>query len=59
MLKPLNLTVSIGLTVRRFPEDRTTDHRELIRLADEQLYKSKTTGKNKVTVHVASPQEAA
>ena len=59
MLKPLNLTVSVGLTVRRFPEDRTADHRELIRLADEQLYKSKTTGKNKVTVHVASPQEAA
>ena len=49
--KPLNLSVSIGLAVRRFPEDRTMDQRELIRLADEQLYRAKTTGKNKVCVY--------
>ena len=46
--KPLNLSVSIGVAVRRFPEDRTVDYRELIRLADEQLYRAKTTGKNRV-----------
>ena len=50
MQKPLNLSVSLGVVVRRFPEDREMDQRELIRLADEQLYKAKTTGKNKVSV---------
>ena len=48
--KPLNLTISVGIAVRRFPQDRTMDQRELIRLADEQLYRAKTTGKNKVCV---------
>jgi len=48
--KPLNLSISIGVAVRRFPEDRSMDQRELIRLADEQLYRAKTTGKNKVCV---------
>ena len=46
--KPLNLTVSVGVAVRRFPQDRETDYRDLVRLADEQLYRAKTTGKNKV-----------
>jgi diguanylate cyclase (GGDEF)-like protein len=45
---PLDLTVSVGVSLRRFPEDRTSDHRDLIRLADEQLYRAKTSGKNKV-----------
>jgi diguanylate cyclase (GGDEF)-like protein len=49
--KPLNLGVSIGLAVRRFPDDRSMDQRELIRLADEQLYRAKATGKNKVCVY--------
>ena len=49
--KPLNLTVSVGLVGRRFPEDREQHYRDLIRLADEQLYKAKTTGKNKVCIH--------
>ncbi len=52
MLKPLNLTVSIGVCVRRFPEDKEWDFKELVRLADEQLYKAKTSGKNKVCVHL-------
>ena len=48
MQKPLNLTVSLGAIQRRYPEDRDLDYRELIRLADEQLYRAKTTGKNRV-----------
>ena len=58
--KPLNLTVSIGVAVRRFPEDRESDYREFIRLADEQLYRAKTTGKNKVCVFIPTkPQEVS
>ena len=56
--KPLNLTVSVGVSIRRFPEDREVDYRELIRLADEQLYRAKTTGKNKTCLLVPdTPQE--
>ena len=55
MQKPLNLTVSLGVAVRRFPEEREMDYRELIRIADEQLYKAKTTGKNKVCVFQHAP----
>ncbi|MBI3997244.1 MAG: GGDEF domain-containing protein [Candidatus Omnitrophica bacterium] len=58
MQKPLNLTVSVGLAVRRFPEDRQVDHRELLRLADEQLYRAKTSGKNKVCAVVPEKPEA-
>jgi len=46
--KPLELTVSVGVAVRRFPEDREMDYQELVRVADVQLYRAKTTGKNKV-----------
>ena len=46
--KPLNLTVSVGVAGRRFPEDRASDYHDLVRLADEQLYRAKTAGKNKV-----------
>jgi len=46
--KPLNITVSLGAVVRRFPQDREMDYRDLIRLADEQMYRAKTSGKNKV-----------
>ena len=55
--KPLNLSISLGVAVRRFPEDRAMDQRELIRLADEQLYKAKTSGKNKVCVYRPEPAQ--
>ncbi len=58
MQKPLNLSVSVGVAVRRFPEDRDATYTDLIRIADEQLYKAKTTGKNKVCAYrPESPQE--
>ena len=57
MQKPLNLTVSLGVAVRRFPQEREMDYRELIRIADEQLYKAKTTGKNKVCVYQPAPSK--
>ena len=55
MQKPLKLTISVGASVRRFPEHQQNDHRDLIRLADEQLLRAKTTGKNKVCV--AAPEK--
>jgi diguanylate cyclase (GGDEF)-like protein len=56
--KPLDLTVSVGVACRRFPEDRTMSYQDLIRLADDQLYRAKTTGKNKVCVLAPEkPQE--
>lgn len=59
MQKPLDLTISVGVLCRRFPEDRQMDYKDMIRLADEQLYKAKTTGKNKVCIYVPeSAQEA-
>ena len=58
--KPLNLTVSIGVMCRRFPEDRALEYRDLIRIADEQLYKAKTSGKNKISLfQPEKPQGAA
>lgn len=54
--KPLNVTISVGVAVRRFPKDRDSDYRELLRLADEELYRAKTTGKNKVCV--LTPEKA-
>ena len=49
--KPLTLSVSVGVVARRFPEDRAMTHQDLIRVADEQLYRAKTTGKNKVCLY--------
>lgn len=54
--KPLNLTVSVGVAVRRFPEDRELGYQEMVRLSDEQLYRAKTTGKNRVCA--ALPQQS-
>lgn len=56
--KPLNLTISVGVAVRRFPEDREEDFKSLIQRADEQLYKAKTTGKNKVCVTLPERPQA-
>ncbi len=55
--KPLNVTVSLGVAVRRYPEDRRMDAETLIQLADEQLYKAKTTGKNRCVLYV--PEQPA
>jgi|GEM_PF-1411163 len=57
--KPLSVTVSVGIAVRRFPEDRHMDAREMIRVADEQLYKAKTSGKNKYCLALPEGQPAA
>ncbi len=57
MQKPLNLTISIGVAVRRFPQDREMDYRELIRITDEQLYRAKATGKNKVCALQHEPSQ--
>ena len=51
--KPLNLTVSVGVACRRFPEDRDQDYKEIVRLADQELYRAKTGGKNKVCVLIS------
>lgn len=59
MQKPLGITVSLGAAVRRFPEDRQMDYRELIRLADEQLYRAKTAGKNRTCVLMPAGQKDA
>lgn len=55
--KPLNVTVSVGVMVRRYPEDRRMDAETLVRLADEQLYKAKAAGKNRCSLHV--PEQTA
>ena len=57
--KPLNLTVSVGVTSRRFPEDRELDYKDLIRTADEQLYKAKAGGKNKVCIYLPERTQQA
>ena len=56
--KPLSVTVSIGVLVRRPLQDKAMDAREMVRLVDEQLYKAKTSGKNKYCVY-APPDAAA
>ena len=50
--KPLAITVSIGIAVRRFPDDRQKDSRDLVRLADDELYKAKTSGKNRYSLYM-------
>lgn len=49
MMKEVNLTLSIGLV--EFKEG--FDAREMVRLADEAMYKSKHSGGNRITTHVA------
>jgi diguanylate cyclase (GGDEF)-like protein len=55
--QPLDVTISLGVAVRRYPEDRRMDTETLVRLADEQLYKAKTTGKNRCCLYV--PEQPA
>ncbi len=55
--KPLSVTVSIGVAVRRHPQEKSTDGRDLIRLADEQLYKAKAGGKNRCCVYTPTETE--
>ncbi len=56
--KPLNISISVGIVVRRYPEECDVDERELIRLADEELYKAKKAGKNAVCIYPESAGEA-
>lgn len=53
--QPLSVTVSIGVIVRRSVQDKSMDAREMIRLADEQLYQAKASGKNKSCVYAPAP----
>jgi diguanylate cyclase (GGDEF)-like protein len=56
MQKPLAITISIGVAVRRQPQDRNMDVKEVVRLADAQLYKAKTSGRNRCCVYM--PEDA-
>lgn len=44
----INITVSIGIGVKRFPEGAGMTKEQLIKEADKQLYKAKQEGRNKV-----------
>ncbi len=49
-MQGLKVTISVGVVLRRFPEDRHVEDQELLRLADQQLYRAKTDGRNRVSV---------
>lgn len=50
--KPLTITVSIGAVVGGMQDhEGKIESQELIRLADEQLYKAKSSGKNRVCIY--------
>ena len=55
--KPLSITVSIGVAVRRQPQDRMMDAKDLVRLADAELYKAKTGGRNRCSVYTPDDLE--
>jgi diguanylate cyclase (GGDEF)-like protein len=46
--KHIKVTISVGVMVRRYPEDKDFDMNELIKRADEMLYKAKKEGRNRV-----------
>lgn len=46
--KKVSVTVSIGVTVRRYPADKDADIEELIKRADTKLYQAKKEGRNRV-----------
>lgn len=56
--KPLSVTVSIGVAVRRHPQEKQMDARDVIRVADEQLYRAKAGGKNRCCVHTPTETES-
>ncbi len=57
--KPMSITVSIGVMVRRYPLDRQVDMEQFIRIADEQLYHAKRAGKNRYVVYNPDASPAA
>lgn len=44
--KHLKVTISVGVTVRKYPEDKEADMEELITRADKLMYKAKNDGRN-------------
>jgi diguanylate cyclase (GGDEF)-like protein len=54
--KPLAVTISIGVVVRRPIHDRHMAAQDMVRISDEQLYKAKTSGKNRYCVF--EPEDA-
>ena len=50
--KHLKVSISIGATVRRFPEDKEESMDNIIMRADKLLYKAKNSGKNCVCYDV-------
>ena len=46
--KHIDVTISVGVTVRRYPEDKDLSMDELIQNADKLLYKAKEEGRNRV-----------
>ena len=46
--KHIKVTVSVGVAVRRYPEDKGLNLEELIKRADKLLYKAKREGRNRV-----------
>ncbi|MBI4845266.1 MAG: sensor domain-containing diguanylate cyclase [Candidatus Omnitrophica bacterium] len=53
--KRIRVTVSVGVSVRRAPDDQDLNMENLIKKADELLYKAKKEGRNRVCY---SPAEA-
>ena len=46
--KHIKVTISVGVTVRRYPDDKVLGLDELIARADKLLYKAKKEGRNRV-----------
>ncbi|MBU1085963.1 MAG: sensor domain-containing diguanylate cyclase [Candidatus Omnitrophica bacterium] len=46
--KHIKVTISVGVTVRRYPVDKELEMNELIQRADQLMYKAKKEGRNRV-----------